>query len=167
MDKLAIFVDGANMFYAQRKLKWHIDWEKILGYFSKGHELYNAFYYSGFRGPKEISMDKFLKKLSFLGYTVRRKPLKRIIDEESGKSIEKSNLDIEIAIDMLNTAERYDKAILLSGDGDFERVIELLRTKGKEIVVVSTKGIIARELINAADRYIDLKNIKNEIEKKN
>lgn len=91
--------------------------------------------------------------------------MKRILDAETGQFKEKCNLDIEIVIDMINTAERYDTAVLLSGDGDFERAVELLRSKGKEIVAVSTEGRIAKELINAVDRYVDLRDLRSEIER--
>jgi uncharacterized LabA/DUF88 family protein len=66
---------------------------------------------------------------------------------------------------MFNTVEQYDRVILLSGDGDFERAIELLRSKNTHITVVSTEGMIARELRNATDRYIDLNDIREQIEK--
>jgi uncharacterized LabA/DUF88 family protein len=66
---------------------------------------------------------------------------------------------------MFNTVEQYDRVVLLSGDGDFERAIELLRSKNTHITVVSTEGMIARELRNVTDRYIDLNKIRTEIEK--
>ena len=72
---------------------------------------------------------------------------------------------IEIVIDMFNTVDQYDRVILFSGDGDFERAIELLRSKNTHITVVSTEGMIARELRNATDRYIDLNDIRDSIEK--
>ena len=66
---------------------------------------------------------------------------------------------------MFNTVEQYDRVILFSGDGDFERAIELLRSKNTHITVVSTEGMIARELRNATDRYIDLNDVRSYIEK--
>ena len=66
---------------------------------------------------------------------------------------------------MFNTVDQYDRVVLFSGDGDFERAIELLRSKSTHITVVSTDGMIARELRNATDRYMDLNEIKNFIEK--
>jgi len=161
-ERVALFVDGANMFYAQRKLGWQIDYAKVYQHFTDKKEAYNAFYYTGIKGPK--SDNTFIQKLTFLGYTVRTKEVKKIRKEE-GQTDEKCNLDIEIAIDMFNTADNYDKAIIFSGDSDFERAIELLRSKGKKIVVVSTRGMIALELINAADSYVDLKDVKAQLEK--
>jgi uncharacterized LabA/DUF88 family protein len=68
-------------------------------------------------------------------------------------------------IDMFNTVEQYNRVVLFSGDGDFERAIELLRSKNTHITVVSTEGMIARELRNVTDQYIDLNTLRSEIEK--
>jgi uncharacterized LabA/DUF88 family protein len=100
-----------------------------------------------------------------LGYTVRTKLLKEYYDDKSERYSQKANLDIEIVIDMFNTVDQYDAVVLFSGDGDFERAIELLRSKNTHITVVSTEGMIARELRNATDRYIDLNDIRRKIEK--
>lgn len=99
-----------------------------------------------------------------MGYTVRTKEVKEIQNKE-GKSEEKCNLDIEIVIDMFNTVNNYDKAIIFSGDSDFERAIELLRSKGKTITVISTEGMIAWDLVNAADDFIDIKEVRAHREK--
>ena len=66
---------------------------------------------------------------------------------------------------MFNTVDQYDEVVLFSGDGDFERAIELLRSKNTHITVVSTEGMIARELRNATDQYVDLNDIRDQIEK--
>ncbi|MCP5990093.1 NYN domain-containing protein, partial [Klebsiella pneumoniae] len=88
--------------------------------------------------------------------------LKEFHDESNGnRYFQRANLDIEIVIDMFNTVEQYDEIVLFSGDGDFERAIELLRAKQTHITVVSTDGMIARELRNATDRYIDLNDIRS------
>ena len=107
----------------------------------------------------------FRDALISLGYTVRTKILKEYYDDSSGRYSQKANLDIEIVVDMFNTVEQYDRVILFSGDGDFERAIELLRSKNTHITVVSTEGMIARELRNVTDRYIDLNDIRETIEK--
>lgn len=165
MERVALFVDGANMFYLQRKLGFHIDYKKLLDYFTEGKELYNAFYYTGLNAPSEVKDRKFLEAMTYIGYTVRTKHIKEIVDSESGETIQKANLDIEIVIDMFNTVDQYDVAILLSGDGDFERAVELIRTKGKRVIAASTKGMASYELVNAVDKYIDLAFIRDRIEK--
>ena len=165
MNRLSIFVDGNNMFYAQQKNGWFFDPRRVLDYF-KGEPnitLVNAFWYTGLKDPQD--QRGFRDALISLGYTVRTKILKEYYDDNSGRYSQKANLDIEIVVDMFNTVDQYDKVILFSGDGDFERAIELLRSKNTHITVVSTEGMIARELRNATDRYIDLNDIREKIEK--
>lgn len=164
-ERVAIFVDGANMFYAQRILGWHLDFARVIEYFTRGREIYNAFYYTGVQVPPDNSQRDFLTALRHLGFTIREKSIKETVDQSSNAVIRRANLDIEIVIDMFNTADRYDVAILMSGDGDFERAVELLRSKGKEIVGVGTRGMISSELENACDRYVKLEDIRSEVEK--
>ncbi|GAX40721.1 hypothetical protein NIES4075_16870 [Tolypothrix sp. NIES-4075] len=166
MNRLSIFVDGNNMFYAQQKNGWFFDPRRVLEYFRNEHHetaLINAFWYTGLKDPQD--QRGFRDALISLGYTVRTKILKEYYDDSSGRYSQKANLDIEIVVDMFNTVEQYDRVVLFSGDGDFERAIELLRGKNTYITVVSTEGMIARELRNATDRYIDLNDIRDKIEK--
>ncbi|MFS8867968.1 NYN domain-containing protein [Synechococcus sp. H65.1] len=166
VTRVSIFVDGNNMFYAQQKIGWFFDPRRILDYFVRSQpnvELVNAFWYTGIKDPND--QRAFRDALINLGYTVRTKLLKEYRDEESGRYSQRANLDIEIVIDMFNTVGQYDRLILFSGDGDFERAVELLRSKNTTITVVSTEGMIARELRNATDRYIDLNDIRPYIEK--
>lgn len=165
LSRVSIFVDGNNMFYAQQKNGWFFDPRKILEYFTcgTGIMLVNAFWYTGLKDPQD--QRGFRDALISLGYTVRTKVLKEYFNDNSGRHSQKANLDIEIVVDMFNTVDQYDRVILLSGDGDFERAIELLRSKNTHITVVSTEGMIARELRNATDHYIDLNHIREKIEK--
>jgi len=164
-NRLSIFVDGNNMFYAQQKNGWFFDPRRVLEYF-KGDPsttLVNAFWYTGLKDPQD--QRGFRDALISLGYTVRYKILKEYYDDSSGRYSQKANLDIEIVVDMFNTCDQYNHVVLFSGDGDFERAIELLRSKNTHITVVSTEGMIARELRNATDCYIDLNSIREHIEK--
>ncbi len=153
------------MFYAQQKNGWFFDPKRVLEFFTseKNVELINAYWYTGLKDPQD--QRGFRDALISLGYTVRTKILKEYYDDTSGRYSQKANLDIEIVVDMFNTVEQYDRVILFSGDGDFERAIEQLRSKNTHITVVSTEGMIARELRNVTDRYIDLNDIRNRIEK--
>jgi uncharacterized LabA/DUF88 family protein len=164
-DRLSVFVDGNNMFYAQQKNGWFFDPRRVLEYFKSEPSvtLVNAFWYTGLKDPQD--QRGFRDALISLGYTVRYKILKEYYDDNSGRYSQKANLDIEIVVDMFNTCEQYNRVVLFSGDGDFERAIELLRSKNTHITVVSTEGMIARELRNATDCYIDLNDIRPHIEK--
>ncbi|MBD2105058.1 NYN domain-containing protein [Leptolyngbya sp. FACHB-261] len=164
-SRLSIFVDGNNMFYAQQKNGWFFDPRRVLEHFTArpGVSLVNAFWYTGLKDPQD--QRGFRDALISLGYTVRTKLLKEYYDDNSGRYSQKANLDIEIVVDMFNTVDQYDQVVLFSGDGDFERAVELLRGRKTHITVVSTEGMIARELRNATDRYIDLNDIRKHIEK--
>jgi len=166
VTRVSIFIDGNNMFYAQQKNGWFFDPRRVLDYFVRSQpnvELVNAFWYTGIKDPHD--QRAFRDALISMGFTVRTKILKEYRDEDSGRYSQKANLDIEIVIDMFNTVGQYDRIILFSGDGDFERAVELLRSKNTLITVVSTEGMIARELRNATDRYIALNDIRPYIEK--
>jgi|SRR5919198_3274194 uncharacterized LabA/DUF88 family protein len=165
MVRVAIFVDGANMFYAQqRHLGWFIDWKRLLDRLTHGKTLYNAFYYTAVN-PNRTNDETFYRFLTNAGYTVRRKPLKRIVDPETGTFTDRANLDVEMVVDMFNTLPLYDEAVLCTGDSDFERAVELLRSKGKVITVVGTHGMMSIELRNASDVYVDLADWRESIER--
>ncbi len=165
LNRISIFIDGNNMFYAQQKNGWFFDPKRVLSYFigDPTVSLVNAFWYTGLKDPQD--QRGFRDALISLGFTVRTKILKEYYDDNSGRLSQKANLDIEIVVDMFNTVEQFDRVVLFSGDGDFERAIEMLRSKNTHITVVSTEGMIARELRNVTDRYIDLNEIRDKIEK--
>lgn len=101
-----------------------------------------------------------------MGYSLVSKQIKTLFDEKTGKTKKKANLDIEIVLDMFNTIDNYDLAVLISGDGDFERALTLLKARGKKFVVMATDKYMARELRAVAGRhYINLRDIKEDIEK--
>ena len=165
MKKVAIFMDGANIYYTQRSMGWNIDAEKLLNYCKEYGEIVEAVYYSGDNNdPKQKG---FLNKLAYIGYSLETKPVKTIRDWETGNSIQKANLDVEIVLDMFNMVDRYDMAILISGDGDFKRALRQLKARGKEVKVISTRGSVATELVHAMGiNYIDLLAIREQVERK-
>lgn len=153
------------MFYAQRKLGWHLDYRKLYEFLTRDYEVYNAFYFTSVPTPVDPSLEGFLRALTAMGYTVRRKALKEIVDQDTGETFRKANLDIELVIDMFNTVELYDVAILCTGDGDFERAVELLRSRGKRVLGVGSREMAAYDLINAVDKYIFLEDLREQIGK--
>lgn len=165
--RVSIFVDGANMFYTQKKgLGWFFDPAKLLKVLRADDDLTDAYWYMGLKQPPDPRDENFVRFLAYAGYVVRTKGLKTIYDSETGDTTQKANLDVEIVMDMFNTIDNYDKAILLSGDGDFERALELLRTRGKEICVVSTQNWIAAELRMAVgSHFVDLQDLRDRIER--
>ncbi|MDB9453032.1 MAG: NYN domain-containing protein [Dolichospermum sp.] len=167
MLRISVFLDGANFFFMQKNaLCWKVDPKKILDYIETEGNIVDAFYYIGHDTPPEAKQQSYLDALPLMGYSLITKPIKTIYDANTGLTKQKANLDIEIVLDMFNTIDSYDKAVLISGDGDFERALTLLRAKGKQFTVIATDKFIARELRNVAGRhYIRFDDIRDKVEK--
>ncbi|PYE48145.1 NYN domain-containing protein [Deinococcus yavapaiensis] len=164
MERVALFIDGANVYAAAKRLGWNFDHRKILEHFASFGKLYNAFYYTAVPYPMDDKQKRFIDALTYMGYTVRTKPLRELTDE-TGETHRRANLDIELVTDLLATSDLYDTAILLTGDGDFERPVEVLRYKGKRVIVASIPEMTSYELRNVADEYVDLKDIRASVER--
>ena len=165
MKKIAVFLDGANFFYTQKKLGWDVDTERLLDYCKDFGQVVEATYYTG--ATSDAKQKRYHDFLAYIGYSLVTKPVKTIFDPTSGFSTQKANMDIEIVLDMFNMIDRYDMAILISGDGDFERALQLLKSRGKEVKVISTRGCVASELVHATGiNYIDLLAIRETVERK-
>jgi uncharacterized LabA/DUF88 family protein len=144
--RVSLFLDGANFCYMQRdRLSWWIDLRQLLEFARSKGKLVDAFYYIGVDVPPDARQHAYLDTVTRLGFALVTKQLKTIMQAD-GTPTQQANLDIEIVLDMFNTIDHYDMAILVSGDGDFERPLQLLRARGKRFLVMSTHGFIAREL---------------------
>lgn len=164
--RVAIFVDGSNMFYAQKENKWDIDFKKVYGYFNRGdREVVNAHYFTGAPHFKEVGKiegyRKFKSSLTIIGYRVVDKEIKRT----KGREKDKGNLDVEITLSMVTTMNIWDEVIFLGGDGDFAPLMDYLSYQGKIITCVGRRQSTALELINVVHRFINLNDIRDEIEK--
>ncbi|GAA4019270.1 NYN domain-containing protein [Deinococcus rubellus] len=163
-ERIGLFIDGANVYAAAKRLGWNFDHRKILEHFAGLGRLYNAFYYTAVPTPVDDKQKRFIDALTYMGYTVRTRTLRENTDEH-GDTHRRANLDIEIVTDLLTTADLYDVAVLLTGDGDFERPVEALRTRGKRVIVASIPEMTSYELRNAADEYVDFKDIRAAVER--
>lgn len=157
--RVSVFVDGNNMFFAQQYMGWFFDPRKLLNELIKDKELVGCFWYTAIKD--ETDQRGFRSALIGLGFTVRTKLLKQYISGNDCRA--KGNLDIDMAIDMLNTRDQYEMAILLTGDGDFSSAIKALQERGIEVVVVSTKRAVSRDLLNICS-YIELMDLKDIIQ---
>lgn len=158
--KVYVFIDVANIFYSQRTLKWKISYQKLMDYFRKECDLGKCFVYTGIF-KEDHGQEKFLKMLEGCGYILRTKPVKKILTRD-GQIEWKADLDVELSFDMYDLHGEYNTAILLSGDSDFSYILRRIKTKGKRVIVMSTRGHIALELIKEA-KFIDLRKLKNEL----
>lgn len=166
-ERLALFIDGANLFSASRALGFDIDYRKLLAWFGARANLRRAFYYTALLDTEEYSPLRPLTDfLMYNGYQVVTKPAKQFTDREGRLRI-KGNMDIELAIDMLEAAPYLDHVVLFSGDGDFRRLIEAVQRKGLRATVISTiraqPPMVADELRRQADQFLDLEELKPDI----
>ena len=159
-ERLALFIDGANLYAAARSLGFDVDYKKLLGVFSSRGYLVRAFYYTALIEDQEYSpLRPLVDWLDYNGYTLVTKPTKEFTDAMGRRKI-KGNMDIELAIDVLEMAEHLDHVILFSGDGDFRRLVEAVQRRGLRVSVVSTikssPPMVADELRRQADDFIEL-----------
>ena len=163
--ELALAVDGHSMFCVQQKLGWFFDPRRLLAHAASrpGADIAGAFWYTGLKDPTD--QRPFRDALTSLGYTVRAKPLREFGPDPDQRQYGRANLDVEIAIDLLAIAHRMDELWLLSGSRDLERLLEVLRIKGVKVVLMSTDWMVPLELRNAADRFVDLNDLRPALEK--
>jgi len=159
-DKVYVFIDAANILYSQQTLGWRVDYEKLKKYFESECELCSIYFYTG-RVGENHKQNHFIEKLQKLGYTVKAKEVKRIKISKSAYEW-KGNLDVELTIDVLGNVNNFDTLVLMSGDSDFAPLLDAVKAKRKRVIVMSTKGHVAKELLERA-KYINLKKLKDQI----
>jgi uncharacterized LabA/DUF88 family protein len=162
-EKVALFIDGANLYSASRNLGFDVDYRNLLEYFRKRAHVIRAYYYSAVLDTEEYSPLKPLTDwLAYNGYTLVTKPAKEFTDA-TGRRRVKGNMDIELAVDMLELAPMIDHAVLFSGDSDFRRLVEAVQRKGVRVSVISsirtTPPMVADELRRQADQFTELADI--------
>lgn len=157
--RVAIFIDGSNLFYAALQLGIEIDYAKLLCCLTREARLMRAFFYTGVDRINE-KQQGFLLWMRRNGYRVVTKDLIQLPDGSK-----KANLDVEIAVDMMTLADYYDTAVLVSGDGDLAYAVNAVSYKGARVEVVSLRSMTSDSLINVADEYIDLDGLKQTIQK--
>jgi uncharacterized LabA/DUF88 family protein len=168
-ERTALFIDGANLYQTARALGFDIDYRRLLELFANESRLIRAFYYTALVEDQEYSpIRPLVDWLDYNGYTMVTKPTKEFTDS-SGRRKTKGNMDIELAIDMLEISSHLDHVVLFSGDGDFRRLIEAVQRKAVRTTIVSTirtsPPMIADELRRAADTFIDLETLRQDIER--
>ncbi len=166
-ERLALFIDGSNLYASARNLGFDVDYKKLLHLFGGQARLIRAFYYTAMMDDQEYSpIRPLVDWLDYNGYAVVTKAAKEFTDPDGRRRI-KGNMDMELAIDMLEMADRLDHIVLFSGDGDFRRLVEAVQHRGVRVTVVSTirssPPMVADELRRQADVFIDLTDIEPNI----
>lgn len=164
-ERLALFIDGANLYATARALDMEIDYKSLRTHFAKKGRLLRAFYYTAILEDQEYSpLRPLIDWLDYNGFTLVTKPVKEFTDDQGRRKI-KGNMDIEIAVDMLNISDQLDHVVLFSGDGDFRRLLEAVQRRGVRATVVSSNrtqpSMIADELRRQADQFLDIESMRD------
>jgi uncharacterized LabA/DUF88 family protein len=164
-ERVAMFIDGANLYATARALGFDIDYKRLLEIFSGRCNLVRALYYTALVEDQEYSpIRPLVDWLDYNGYTMVTKPTKEFTDATGRRKV-KGNMDIELAIDVMEMIDHLDHIVLFSGDGDFRRLVEAVQRRGRRVTVVSTlrsqPPMIADELRRQADMFIDLADLQS------
>ena len=159
-ERIALFIDGANLYSAAKAVNVEIDYRKLLDEFRKRGRLLRAYYYTALVENDDYSpIRPLVDWLQYNGYNVITKAAREFTDREGRRRI-KGDMDVEITVDMMNLSSSLDHIVLFSGDGDLRRVVEAIKEKGVRVSVVSTvksqPGMISDDLRRTADTFIDL-----------
>jgi len=169
-EKLAVFIDGANLYGAARSLDFDIDYRSLLTWAGEQGQLVRAYYYTLLIEEQDYSpIRPLVDWLDYNGYTMVTKTAREFTDAQGRRKV-KGSMDIEIAIDMMEIAPHIDHIMLFSGDGDFRRLVETIQRKGVRVTVVSSiktsPPMVADELRRAADHFLDLEQLAPFIQRK-
>ncbi len=166
-EKIALFIDGANLYATAKALGLDIDYKKLLKEFQAKGYMLRAFYYTALVEDQEYSSIRpLIDWLDYNGYKVVTKPVKEFVDSSGRRKI-KGNMDIELAVDAMEIAEHIDHMVLFSGDGDFRSLVEAVQRRGRKVSIVSTLAtqppMIADDLRRQADHFIELSTLAEKV----
>ncbi|MBC6439577.1 MAG: NYN domain-containing protein [Rhodospirillales bacterium] len=166
-ERIALFIDGPNLYQSAKSLGFDIDYKRLKTIFSERGRLLRALYYTALFDEQEYSpLRPLVDWLDYNGFTMVTKTAKEFTDSMGRRKV-KANMDIELAVDILEMCEFLDHVVLFSGDGDFRPLVEAVQRKGVRVTVVSTMcsqpPMIADELRRQADNFIDLNGLADEI----
>jgi len=166
-NKIALFIDGANLHVATKTLGFDVDYKRLLKEFEGYGTLLRAFYYTAVIEDREFSSIRPLVDwLNYNGYTVVTKLTKEFVDPGGRRKV-KGNMDVELAVDAMELAGHIDQMVLVSGDGDFRYLVQAMQRRGVRVTVISAASsqppLVADELRRQADVFIDLVELLSKI----
>jgi uncharacterized LabA/DUF88 family protein len=166
-ERVALFIDGSNLYATARALGFDIDYKRLLGFFRERSRLLRAIYYTALLDDAEYSpIRPLIDWLHYNGYMVVTKPAKEFTDALGRRKV-KGNMDIELAVDVMRLCDSLDHVVLFSGDGDFRSLVEAVQARGRRVTVVSTlvtrPPMVADDLRRQADQFVDIMDLKAEI----
>jgi uncharacterized LabA/DUF88 family protein len=150
VKKIAVFADVQNLYYTVRQAHGcHFDYAALWADISQHGQIVEAYAYAIDRG--DAKQQQFQQILRNLGFTVKLKPY---IQRSDGSA--KGDWDVGITIDIMDAAPRVDQVVLASGDGDFDLLLDKVRSQGVEAVAYGVPGLTAQSLVRAASRYVPI-----------
>ncbi|MCZ6509710.1 MAG: NYN domain-containing protein [Alphaproteobacteria bacterium] len=166
-ERIAVFIDGANLYATAKALDFDIDYKKLLALFKSKATLVRAYYYTVLIEDQEYSpIRPLVDWLDYNGYTLITKPAKEFTDS-SGRRRIRNSIDVELAVDVMEIAGKVDHVVLLTGDGGYRRLIEAVQRQGTRVTIISTVSVsppmAADEIRRQADNFVDLASLRGEI----
>jgi len=162
-NKIALFIDGANLYATSKSLGFDIDFKRLLQEYESRGTLLRALYYTAIFEDQEYSAIRpLIDWLDYNGYTVVSKPAKEFDDGEGRRKVKRS-MSIELVVDALELSNHIDHIVLFSGDGHFRSLVKAVQRRGVHVTVVSTPSMIDDELRRQADVFTDLVELKSKI----
>jgi uncharacterized LabA/DUF88 family protein len=166
-ERVALFIDGANLYATAKALGFDIDYKRLLALFRSKGKLIRSVYYTALVDDSEYSpIRPLIDWLDYNGYSVVTKPTREFTDSLGRRKI-KGNMDIELAVDVMEMSMHLDHVVLFSGDGDFRSLVAAVQRRGVRVSVVSTMAtkppMVSDDLRRQADQFIDLLDLKNDI----
>ena len=163
-ERVALFVDGANLYATAKTLGFDIDYKRLLGLFRQKGQLVRALYYTALAEAQEYSSIRpLIDWLDYNGYTMVTKPTKEFTDSMGRRKV-KGNMDTELTVDAMKLSEQLDHVVIFTGDGDFRALVQALQERGKRVSIVSTlqtqPPMVADELRRQADQFIDIADLE-------
>ncbi|AKK20680.1 NYN domain-containing protein [Candidatus Liberibacter africanus] len=168
-EKIALFIDGANLYAASKALGFDIDYRKLLKAFRSRARVLRAYYYTTVIEDSEQQfspLHPLLDWLHYNGFQVVSKTAREFV-EVSGRKRIKASMDVDLAVDAFEQSEGVEHSVIFSGDGDFTPLVAALQRKAKKVTIISTvlsnPSMVSDQLRRQADYFIDLAYLKNEI----
>ena len=166
-ERIALFIDGANLYASAKSLGFDIDYKRLLREFQSKGRLIRAFYYTALVEDQEYSSIRPLVDwLDYNGYAVVTKAAKEFVDSTGRRKV-KGNMDIELAVNAMEMADHIDHMVLFSGDGDFRSLVEAVQRRGVRVIVVSTVStqppMVADELRRQCDQFVDIVELQSKV----
>ena len=162
LDRVAVFIDGENIHYSAKHMGIRMDYLKLCRRLAGERRLVRSYFYTAISNQSEGKID-FINFLKLNGFTVVTKEVRNFNELDTSTRSVRSSLDMEMAIDVLDMSAHLDSIVLCTGDGDFQPLVAALARRGKHVEVCGLREMTSTDLIAAADEYVDLASLKDEL----